>query len=495
MNWIETKNLQSISIKDIPLLAIEDLREKLIAEIKNGKRLVQLFGNQLIDGVILYAIISDDDASKLFISSSKFISETAYKSITPEVPSAHLFEREFYEQFGIKPEGHPWLKPLRKGIPGIDSEEVKYEFFSMTGEEVHEVGVGPIHAGIIEPGHFRFSCHGEKIYHLEIKLGFQHRGVEDLFVKNNARPVYLQKLSESITGDTVIGHSGTFVRAIESLSGISVTRRAKLIRTVALELERIGTHLGDLSALSNDVGYLTGNSVFGALRTKIINTTMAICGNRFGRGLIAIGGVHFDISNELAGKIISTINRLNDEVSLAAEVLFSSASVLERFEKTGVIPKETANEIGMVGPPARASGVPVDVRSDHPFGGYEYFPLHKLTLNSGDVFARAYIRFVEIQQSIKIIREQLDNFSPGELKKSTAGLEPGRLVVSMGEGWRGEIVHVIIADEESKIRRVKIKDPSFHNWFALSLAVRNEGISDFPLCNKSFNLSYSGFDL
>jgi Ni,Fe-hydrogenase III large subunit len=357
------------------------------------------------------------------------------------------------------------------------------------------VGVGPIHAGIIEPGHFRFSCYGENIHYLEIELGFQHRGVEKLFLQKKNNPVYLEKLAESICGDSVIGHASSFNSAIESLGEISIPRRAKLIRAIALELERIAVHLGDLSALAGDVAYLTGNAVFGALRTKVINTTMAICGNRFGRGLLSAGGVNYDISPELRDNILSTISRLDDEVSLAAEVYFSSASVLERFEKTGIVDFETALEIGMVGPAARASGVAIDVRSDHPFGAYDFFPVHKLTLKSGDVFARAYIRFIEIQQSIRIINEQLNNLTEGGLKKNFSSLKPNRLVVSMTEGWRGEIVHVVITGAKGEIKKVKIKDPSFHNWLALAIAVRENGISDFPLCNKSFNLSYCGFDL
>jgi len=282
---------------------------------------------------------------------------------------------------------------------------------------------------------------------------------------------------------------------MDALCNISISRRAKMIRTIALELERIAVHLGDLSALSNDVAYLTGNSVFGALRTKVINTTMAICGNRFGRGLLTIGGVNYDISSELQNKILSTINELEDDVLLAGEVLFSSASILERFEKTGIIEKDTAREIGMVGPAARASGVGIDVRSDHAFGGYEFFPVHKLTLESGDVFARAYIRFVEIQQSIKILREQLNHLSEVSMKETFSIPKPNRFVASLTEGWRGEIAHIILTDKDGKIKRVKIKDPSFNNWLGLALAVRDEGISDFPLCNKSFNLSYCGVDL
>jgi Ni,Fe-hydrogenase III large subunit len=365
----------------------------------------------------------------------------------------------------------------------------------MTGEEIHEVGVGPIHAGVIEPGHFRFSCHGEKVYYLEIEHGFQHRGVEALFTRKNTLPVYLEKLSESIAGDTVIGHCGTFIRAMESAGNIAVSRKAKRIRTIALELERIAVHLGDLSALSGDVAYLTGNAVFGTLRTKVINTTMSLCGNRFGRGLLAIGGVQYDIFTNGQDKILSMINKLEDDVLLAGEVLFSSASILERFEKTGIVEKKTAVEIGMVGPAARASGVAIDIRSDHPYGAYESFPVHKLTLESGDVFARAYIRFVEIQQSIKIIRDQIQNIPEGELKSDVAALQSNRFTVSLTEGWRGEIAHILLTDKDGRIKRLKIKDPSFNNWLALALAVRDEGISDFPLCNKSFNLSYCGVDL
>ena len=492
---MEIKNLQSISSHEIPRLPIGDLRSQLIEKIKSGKRLVQFFADQGADGIDVYAVVADDNNSRLSVASMTMNDHSSYRSCTSEIPSAAWFEREMFEQCGIMPEGHPWCKPLRHGIAGIDRQEPAYDFFTMGGKEIHEVGVGPVHAGIIEPGHFRFSCHGEKVFHLEIKLGFQHRGVEQLFLRNNMRPAALVTLSESIAGDTVIGHGGSCVRALEALGDVSVSRKSKSIRTVALELERIAVHLGDLSALSGDVAYLTGNAVFGALRTKAINTTMLICGNRFGRGLLTIGGVNYDISSPGRDKILAAINELEDDVMLAGEVLFSSASILERFEKTGIVEKETAVEIGMVGPAARASGVAVDVRADHPFGAYESFPVHKLTLDSGDVFARAYIRFVEIQQSIKIIRDQLNNLAEAELKNNCSALQPNRFVVSLTEGWRGEIAHVLLTDEDGNIKRLKIKDPSFNNWLGLAIAVRDEGISDFPLCNKSFNLSYCGVDL
>lgn len=498
MSWIELKNLQTISLKDIPVLPVEKFRTAVIDKLNSGNRILQMFGAQEPGNkIVCYAVLADDNVSKIYISSTIFCEVRTYPSITPDIPSAHLFEREFYEQFGIEPEGHPWLKPVRKGIAGIDASEKQYNFFKMQGEEVHEVGVGPVHAGIIEPGHFRFSCHGEKIYHLEIRHGFQHRGVEYLFVKNNGRPLYLLKLAESIAGDTVVGHSGTFARAIEALSDTFVSKKARYIRSIMNELERIANHLGDLSALSNDVAYLTGSAAFGALRTKVINTSMAVCGSRFGRSLVSYGGVNFDISRELASKILSTIKELSDDVSLASEVLFTSASVMERFEKTGIVDKATSQRIGLVGPAARASGSSVDIRSDHPYGSYEYFPVHKLTLDGGDVFCRAYIRFIEIEQSIKIITELLENLPTGSPYSTITQnlLKPGAMVISLTEGWRGEISHIVITDDSGNIKKVKIKDPSFNNWFAVALAVREEGISDFPLCNKSFNLSYSGFDL
>ncbi len=495
MSWAEIKNLQSISLKDIPELSFSELRSQLLDGISSGKRLVQFFGEKINDDIILYTILADDERSKLFIALSKSKEGDVYKSLTSSAKTFHLFEREFYEQYGVKPEGHPWLKPVRKGIAGVSSEETPYEFFKMSGEEVHEVGVGPIHAGIIEPGHFRFSCHGEVIHNLEIELGFQHRGIENLFLKNKSNPIYLLKLAESIAGDTVIGHAGAFARAMESLAGINISRRAMIIRTIALEMERIGIHLGDLSALSGDVAYTTGNAVFGALRTKIINTTLAICGSRFGRGLIAAGGVNFDLSSNLINEIIKTLNKIDEDAELAAGVLFSSASVLARFEKTGIITRDTAREIGLVGPAARSSGVSIDVRSDHPYEGFMLLPVYKLTLNTGDVFARAYIRYIEITQSIKIIKELINLLGEGEVIVQNKKIFPEQFVISMSEGWRGEISHCAVTDNKGQLRKYKIKDPSFNNWLAVALAVRKNGISDFPLVNKSYNLSYSGFDL
>ncbi|PJA97267.1 MAG: hydrogenase, partial [Ignavibacteriales bacterium CG_4_9_14_3_um_filter_34_10] len=414
MNWSEIKNLQSISQKEIPFFPADKFFSDIIESVKNGRRLLNYFGISESDKVKIYCLIADDELSKIFIAYTELNRGESYSSLTIDIPASHLFERELFEQCGIIPEGHPWLKPVRKGIAGINPNETQYEFFKMLGEEVHEVAVGPIHAGIIEPGHFRFSAHGELVHNLEIQLGFQHRGVEKLFVKND-NILYQTKLAESIAGDSVIAHSGTFLRAVESLMNINVSKRVKITRAVMLELERIAVHLGDLSAISNDIAYLTGNSIFGALRTLIINTSMNICGNRFGRGMMKPGGVNFDIDETKRKSLIDTINKVNNDIQIAVDVMFSSASVMERLEKTGIVSKETAIAIGMVGMAARASGISIDARVDHPFGAYQFFPIHKLTLDSGDVFARSYIRFIEIQQSVKIINDLLADFQKGEL--------------------------------------------------------------------------------
>lgn len=498
MNWIETKNLQPVELNKIPNLDIENFLQAILSGANSNWRVVQFYGRDTEKGILLTAVMADDETARLYLTSTLFTDRKSYESLTPKLPSLQLFEREFYEQFKIEPLNHPWLKPVRKGIAGVSKKEKPYEFFTMEGEEVHEVGVGPIHAGVIEPGHFRFLCTGEEVHHLEIQNGFQHRGVENLIIKNREKSSFLLHLAESISGDSVIAHAGTYVRGIEALSATKVSLRAQQIRTIALELERIGIHLGDLSALAGDVAYLTGNSVFGALRTRVINTSLSLCGSRFGRGLLTLGGVNFDINAVLHKTMISSLAQIHKEIELAVEVMFSDSSLLARFEKAGVVTNETAQKIGMVGPAARASGMSLDLRCDHPVESYNNHIVHKLVLHDGDVFSRAYIRALEIKQSFMIIQRLLSQINPREKPEilyPVGKLSPSQLVISLTEGWRGEVAHVIVTNENSKLAHYKIKDPSFHNWLALAMAVRNNGISDFPICNKSFNLSYCGVDL
>jgi Ni,Fe-hydrogenase III large subunit len=404
----------------------------------------------------------------------------SYPALTPECPQAHLFEREVWEQTGVKPEGHPWLKPVRKIAYG--------DFFRVEGEEVHEVAVGPVHAGVIEPGHFRFQCHGEGVLHLEISLGYQHRGVERALRGGpDKRTIHYM---ETLAGDTTIGHATAYAMTMEALAGVAVPARAETVRGIALELERLANHTGDLGALANDVGYLPTASFCGRLRGDFLNLTALICGSRFGRGLVRPGGVGFDVppmKERLAGALKDT--------AAAVNLLWETPSVMSRLEETGTLSRETCEALGMVGPVARACGVERDVRYEFPFGIYRFAQLPVSTWSTGDVFARAQVRWLEIRRSVEFIDSLLEAIPEGPLRVPVGGLAPDSVAVSLVEGWRGEICHVGVTDLRGRFQAYKVVDPSFHNWFGLAMALRGQQISDFPLCNKSFNLSYCGHDL
>ncbi len=487
-NWIKTKNNTKVNLSNIPTLAMEDLREEII---NLGRRPVGFFGKDWGSGCTkLFVILADDENGDLYISSAIFPEDKkSYESLTQDVPSFHIFEREFYEQFGIEPLHHPWLKPVR-----INQD--KYPFFEMEGEEVHQVAVGPIHAGVIEPGHFRFMCNGETVYHLEIMLGYQHRGIEDLMLKRPSN-----QLAESINGDSVIAYNTGFSQVMETLKGIAVSNKAQLIRKAALEMERMAIHIGDLGAIAGDIAYAMGASVFGATRTLVINTTLEMCGSRFGRGFVTVGGVNFDPSDEILQRALKTLSKVETDVDRMVNTMLKNSTVMSRLEKTGVVSLEKAKDIGLVGMAARSSGVDLDSRFDFPDRWMGELNFEKKPFKaSGDVNARFKLRYKEIKQSLAMVRKIFDKLGDYKNEPIIAGginsqLAPDSLAISIIEGWRGEIVQVALTDSDSNLTRYKIKDPSFNNWYGLALAVRNNGVSDFPLCNKSFNLSYSGNDL
>lgn len=477
MNWLITENKKRINISDIPVLNINDLRKEIISL---NKRVISFFNadNKL------FVVLSDDNEGKLYISSSN-IDFSEYECLTNEIPSFHVFERELYENSGIKPLNHPWLKPVR-------NHKAEYKFFEMEGEEVHQVAVGPIHAGVIEPGHFRFMCHGEKIYDLEIQLGYQSRGVEKLFEQKPTN-----QLAESICGDSVIANNLAYSNLVEALAEKEVSNKAQLIRLIALEMERCAIHIGDLGAIAGDIAYLMGASIFGATRTLVINTMLEISGSRFGRGLVTVGGVNFDIDRELSNTIVSVLDKVSMDVERTTKVMLKSPTVASRLEKTGVVSEENARKLGLVGMAARASGVNIDSRFDFPDKWYKNIN-NQMIKAEGDVLSRTRLRYKEIKQSIHIIKKflkELENYQNDDLCICISENKPNSMVISITEGWRGEVVHLALTDDNGNFKKYKIKDPSFNNWYALAMAVRNNGISDFPLCNKSFNLSYCGNDL
>jgi Ni,Fe-hydrogenase III large subunit len=488
-------NATAVPLADIPELPMVEFRQSLLDGVSGGCRVSALFADDSSGAVVLYAVLADQRRGVLRLNRTR-LERDRFPSMTPDCPQVHLFEREIAEQFGVRPEGHPWLKPVRFhssyrpghdawGRPADQTPVIGVmDFYRVEGEEIHEVAVGPVHAGIIEPGHFRFQCHGEHVFHLEISLGYQHRGAE--------RSMHLM---EVVSGDATVGHATAYCSTLEALAGASVPARGEVLRGVALELERLANHTGDLGALAGDVAFLPTASYCGRLRGDFLNLTALLCGSRFGRGMIRPGGAAFDLEPQRIAAFRERLEPAFRDVTVAAELLFESSSVQARFAETGVVSEEVCRDLGLVGPAARSCGVETDVRYDFPAGIYRFAQMPLSTWGSGDVFARAYVRWLEIQRSVEFIREQLVAVPEGPIRSEVGALRGEHIAVSLVEGWRGEICHVALTDARGKFARYKIVDPSFHNWMALAMALRDQQISDFPLCNKSFNLSYCGHDL
>jgi Ni,Fe-hydrogenase III large subunit len=482
------RNGEPTVIDAIPVLALSDFSARIVAAPKAGARVAALFGTKRDgDEVELLVVLAHAEEGTLDLCRAR--APRSMPSMTRECPEVHLFEREITEQWGVTFEGHPWPKPVRfpRGDVGVA------DFYRVRGEEIHEVAVGPVHAGVIEPGHFRFQCHGEHVFHLEISLGYQHRGIERALVgAPTKRTVHYM---ETAAGDTSIGHATAYAEIVEALAGASAPARAMAIRGIALELERLANHTGNVGALANDVGFLPTASYCGRLRGDFLNLTAELCGSRFGRSLVRPGGVGFDVDDPRATRMREKLRAARRDVEEAMALLANASSVQARFEEVGRVSSEDALALGLVGVAARASALERDVRYDFPSGIFRFAQVAMSSWHSGDVFARAQVRIREVLRSAAFVDTMLGALPGGPTHVDVGALAPNRACVALVEGWRGEICHVALTDGDGRFSAYKIVDPSFHNWSGLAMALRGQEISDFPLCNKSFDLSYCGHDL
>ncbi len=449
-------------------------------------------------------------ASFLRISTPVDPVEPSYPSIAAKYPAANWFEREVMDFFGFAPEGHPnparvalhddWPEgvhalrkdfPSQRTVPRVPGD--LHPFRPVTGEGVFQVPVGPVHAGIIEPGHFRFGVAGEPVLYLQLRLFFVHKGIEKRFEQLPWRHGLF--LAESISGDTAVGHALAYAHAIERLAGLTVPPRARSLRVVLLELERIYNHTADIGALATDVAFLVPASRAQALREGLVRLQDRLFGTRLLRGTVALGGVKRDLSPSGVGALREHLRAFEKEFDDLITLLIDAGTFTDRVDGTGILTHQAARDLGIVGVAARASGVDADLRRDHPHDGYEGLRFEVPVEEGGDVRARLMVRAREVEQSLAILHQVLDSMPetplsarlPEELPASSSAL-------GWAEAWRGPVLHWVATDEAGKISRVKVTDPSTLNWPGLAQAVPGNIIPDFPVINKSFNLSYSGND-
>ena len=486
---VSTTNLATASIETLDAKA---WRDDLLAHARAGMRVVTMYGRRSTDVVAVTAVLQDADRN-LRVTRTRVTEQFGYHELTSDVPALHCFERELHEQTGVRIAGHPWLKPIR--FEGADQAAMAaYPYYKIEGKEVHEVAVGPIHAGVIEPGSFRFMCLGERVYHLEIQLGYQHRGVERRLLDRDPR--VLTPLVETIAGDSSVGHAWAYCAALESLAGVRPSDEAEVSRAVVLELERIAMHLATLSGLAGDIGLLQGASTYGRLRTTAINATMQLCGSRFGRGALRPGANRFAIDVESRARLRASVTLLQTDLASINELVLEARTVQHRLRGVGTLALAQAEALGVVGVVARASGVALDARRFAESGVYHRVPIAIAAASDGDCWARMQIRLAEIDASLAWLGAILDadpEWSPSA--QPIGALASDRLAIAIVEGVRGEIVHCIETGDQGEVIHYKAQDPSLRNWMGLAIAVRNNEISDFPICNKSFDLSYCGNDL
>lgn len=476
-------------------------------------RLTAMFANdeRPINGYFaIYAIFTDkeDGTFKTLKATINQDEPHAFSSLTPIMAAAAWYEREIHDLFGLVPEGHPDLRPLvlhenwptglypmRKDFTintPIPDERSQYPVPPVQGEGVFEVPVGPIHAGIIEPGHFRFSQAGENIINLEAKLFFTHRGIEKAVEGLPFDKVIYR--TERICGACSVANTLAYVQAVEEMSGTIVSSRAEYLRVLAAEMERLYNHVGDSGNLCAGLGFAPGTSHGARLKEHLMRLNERLTGNRFLRGWITLGGVRFDITEDMIRDIKQTLTMVMNEYSEIMNLLRNNEAFLDRVNTTGILPEKAALDLGVVGVAARASGIDADVRRDFPYAAYKHINFHVPVYTSGDVAARLWVRADEAFESAKIVNQVLDGLPSGKSITELQPVKPYATAFSLTESPRGSNLHWLMADNRGNVYRYFIRSASYPNWPALTVAAPGNIIPDFPLINKSFELCYACLD-
>ena len=432
----------------------------------------------------------------------------SYPGLEEIFPAAARMQRAAADLSGVRStasDARPWLRhaawpasyaPLIDRTPEARPDALaadQYEFVRVEGEGVHEIPVGPVHAGIIEPGHFRFSVVGEKVLRLEERLGYVHKGIERRFTEFRALDGH--QLAARVSGDSAVAFSWAYCQALEALCDCVISRRAACLRAVCLEIERVQNHLGDLGALGNDAGFAFGLAQFSRLKEELLRTVASALGQRYLMDAIVPGGTHVDLEPEMSAALRRRITEIAAETRKLRDIYDAHAGVRDRFVGAGRVTPELARRLGLVGLAGRASGQPFDARVDLPAPPFDVLVPTRITRTDGDVAARVTVRFEELQESCRIISRLLEDLPDGAFRVQVSSPATDRLAVGLIEGWRGPVVVALEVGHDGMIHRCHPHDPSWQNWPVLEYAIIDNIVPDFPLINKSFNLSYSGHDL